>query len=541
MANKNKEIQKLMQVSKRYPVIGAKRLLNVNLAPYQEDMLERMWKSKFIILNCSRRTGKSFVTAVYLALRMLLFEKLKAGIVAPVFRQSQTLYGLVEDIYKGSNFFQMMVVNDKGNAFKKGSSMWYADLHNGSSLKALPLSDKIRSLGFSDCVIEEFGFGDDMIAKKKSIIDPMLFTKRSLATGGKVDPYDKGNSCIIISTATYQWNDFYKMIQDYKKEIDKGNEKYDIISYDYRDAISSGLFEEELVLREFEEASSIYRKMEYLCLFPSEDDGFITYKLIHNKVLEKEEEEIDGELVPKTRIEFEQRYDEDGYPVDKYILAMDDADGGENNWGFALIRLSGETKRIVQLGALNKARIQEKIEKIRELYRNFNIVRIVMDQRNKNIVDNISEPYQNPITGEIEPAILLEDDEEQEEYVKNKFGENVKYEKLIRIVNFTAANNEMRARALLGTMEKGRIKMPPLSGAKSKKEEDALNEMKKAIDEIISIRGVPSGRYIKYDSPPRKNKDRFTCIELGSWSADEYIKEMTTNNNDNIYIGGWRR
>jgi len=86
ITEREKKLYKTFQYSKRFPAYGAKVLLNQDLALYQQDMIHRGWVNKFPTYCCSRRTGKSYIIAVMLALKALLYPEMKIGLVAPVYR-----------------------------------------------------------------------------------------------------------------------------------------------------------------------------------------------------------------------------------------------------------------------------------------------------------------------------------------------------------------------------------------------------------------------------------------------------------------------
>jgi len=537
MKSREKKLLKLAKLAKRNPVIGAEELLGVDLPFYQKDILERLWNHQRPLLLCSRRTGKTFTTAVFLTLRALLYPEIKIGIVAPVFRQAQTAFLEVEKLYKKCPLVNVEAISEP----KHRNTGWIIEFKNLSFIEAVPLSDNIRSKGYHVVFIDEYGFQsrNSMNSMLESIITPMTLTKRP---GVEDDPTDIGNQIVISSTATYKWNDYYEKYQDYLEEIRNGNDRYDVISYDYRDGLESGLFEEEVVKEEVEKADPITRKMEYLNEFPDESGGFITYKLLYDKAIdqaEKIDEEKDIYKEPETQIEFEQEYDDEGYPKHKYILAFDDADQGPSNFACGLIKLDGNKKRLVRIITANKSHISQKIKLIRDLLKNFNIVRIVADQRNKNIKDNLAEPYEYA-DGEIGNPIVDMDDDEQKKYVRNSYGEDM--EELLRIHNFSASTNEMRARHFLSEIEKGRFKIPadPKGGYKSKREEEAYNEIKKAMFEITSIKPKPYKSTVRYETEGNQPKDRWTVCELGCFMADEYIKELgKQEDEDDIPLGKW--
>ena len=544
MGNSYKNLFAVLEASKRNPVIGAKLLLKLPKIPYyQQDMLQRLWVHKRPLLLCSRRTGKTFMSAVMMVLKCILYPHTKVGIVAPVFRQAQTVFGEVENIYDHSDF----VKAETKKAPTHGNSEWYMDFKNGSRISALPFSDSIRSKGFNIVMVDEYGYAYEgrrgMNHMVSNIIKPMLFTKREVALGQNLeaDKTDVGNQLIIASTATFKWNDYYKTVQDYDKKIKEGSKEHDIISYDYRDGLDSGLFEKDAVLEEFHNADSLTRKKEFLNIFPDEMGGLISYELLAKKAIDTAEiSDIDNDkyIPPKTQIEFEQPLDEDGHPIDKYILAFDDADQGRDNFACAVIKMDGGIKRLVRIVALDNDPIQEKIKLIRGLLKDFNIVKIVADQRHQNIKDNLAEPYtyKDGTKGEI---IIDVDDEEQRKYVKRQYPDH-DIRELLEIHTFTNRTNEIRARHFLSEIEKGRFKIPadPKGGMENKKVEDAYNEIKKTIHEIISIVPQSAGKYTRYDTETdSQTKDRWTVCELGVFMADEMNKAK--DRKKKIFVGKW--
>lgn len=534
MAVQKKKIYELIEISRHYPVIGAEMLLNIKLPIHQQDMLDRVWKNKQVIFLCSRRTGKTYVMSVYALLLAVLYRNMKIGIVAPVFRQAKTVFNEVENIIKSSPFLKSLMVDEP----KHTTEEWHVDFTTGGRISALPLRDSIRSYGFNAIVIDEFGFGDDMNNKLDNIIKPMLFTKRDIKIGGESHETDIGNRLVMASTATFKFNDYYSQITDFQEEIDNGSDNHDIISYDYRDGLESGIFEKELVLNEYEKADSLTKKMEYLNIFPDDNDSFISYETIQKFCIDTTEVEVDGEYVPRTTVEFEQPYDDNGNPTHDYILTFDDADVGDN-FAISLIKLDGNVKRVVRVIALNNKPIQQKIKVIRELLHNFNIKVIAADQRNRNIKDNLAEPYTHP-DGTQGAIILDKDDEEQHQYARSQYGDDYNYRKLIKIYNFSGRSNELRARNFLSEIENGNVKFPAPLGINSKKEEDAFNQIKKTWSEIVNIRPRAKGKYITYDTPTNsQKKDRWTVTELGTWASDEYIKKTSSGNSGNIVMGVW--
>lgn len=531
MGVRKKKIYELIELARYRPVIGCKYLLNIDLPFHQQDMLIRAWNHTDVIFLCSRRTGKTFILALLVALQATLYRNMKIGIVAPVFRQAQTLFLEIEKAIQSSPFLKSRLANEPSHA----SAEWRINWNSGSVISALPFSDSIRSKGYNIVIIDEYGYGDNMNNKLQNIIEPMLSNNRNLNVN-KVHPTDLGNRLYIASTATYKFNDYYSKVCEYQEKIKEGNPKYDIVSYDYRDGLDAGIFENKRVIEKVNSVDSITRQKEYLNIFPDDDGAFIPYSLLKKHSIDiKEKTNIEkGEYTPpKTQIEFE------GEKNYEYILTFDDADTGDN-FAISLIKLDGSIKRFVRIIADNGLPTQEKAKIIRDLIKKFNIIIIACDQRCKGIKDSLAEPYTHN-DGSAAKIILDIDDKEQERYVRRKYGSRYNIEKILRIYNFSARSNEERARHFRGEIEHGRVKYPVPLNIENEKEEEAHNQIKSTFNEIISIQAKSRGKYVAYEPPSQaQKKDRWTVSELGVWAADEYRKKIGGGvDEDDIVVGIW--
>src|SRR5215208_1969450 len=112
------------------------RRLGVDPDPWQEDLLGS--SSERVLLNCSRQSGKSTMSAVIALHRALYHPGSLILCLAPALRQSQELFGKVAGFYR-----------DLGRPVPADAEQRLGlELANGSRIAALPGSEKtIR--GFS--------------------------------------------------------------------------------------------------------------------------------------------------------------------------------------------------------------------------------------------------------------------------------------------------------------------------------------------------------------------------------------------------------
>jgi hypothetical protein len=104
--------------------------------PWQEDLLRS--SSERVLLNCSRQSGKSTISAIIALHRALYYPGSLVLCLAPALRQSQELFGKVANFYR-----------DLGRPVPpQGERKLSLELENGSRIITLPGSEKtIR--GFS--------------------------------------------------------------------------------------------------------------------------------------------------------------------------------------------------------------------------------------------------------------------------------------------------------------------------------------------------------------------------------------------------------
>src|SRR3712207_6453235 len=111
--------------------------------PWQEELL-RSWSDR-VLLNCSRQSGKSTVSAIIALHRALYHPNSLILCLAPALRQSQELFGKVAGFYK-----------DLGRPVPpQGERKLSLELENGSRIITLPGSEKtIRGFSGASLLLE---------------------------------------------------------------------------------------------------------------------------------------------------------------------------------------------------------------------------------------------------------------------------------------------------------------------------------------------------------------------------------------------------
>ena len=126
------------------PIAFATDCLGLNPDQWQKKVM--MSPSKHIILNCSRQTGKSTISAIIALHKALFFPNSLVILVSPGLRQSQELFKKVQFFFKKLNRPEKLPEDNK-------LSM---QLENGSRVISLPAAeDKIRGYSAVSLIIED--------------------------------------------------------------------------------------------------------------------------------------------------------------------------------------------------------------------------------------------------------------------------------------------------------------------------------------------------------------------------------------------------
>lgn len=76
---------------RRNPCIASEDLLGVKLFDAQKWMLEASWNAPHVLWCCSRNFGKSFLGAVFMILKAVLYENQAIYIISSVGEQSKAV------------------------------------------------------------------------------------------------------------------------------------------------------------------------------------------------------------------------------------------------------------------------------------------------------------------------------------------------------------------------------------------------------------------------------------------------------------------
>lgn len=165
----------LVAFFRKNPSIAAEELLGVPLLDSQSYVLESSWNAGKIMWTCTRGWGKSFMIAVFAALKAILYPNMDIYIVSRSGQQAKETFEKIEDIAKGAIpsidnppdiFLGEVVKSRNSDGFKKSPEGYELELHNGSKIMTLnSRPDNVRGKRSRLLIYDESSFIDDELIK----------------------------------------------------------------------------------------------------------------------------------------------------------------------------------------------------------------------------------------------------------------------------------------------------------------------------------------------------------------------------------------
>lgn len=236
----------IIQFFRRNPVIAAEMLLGIKLFDAQKWILQEMWNKTHVVLCCSRNFGKSFIGAIFLLLKAMLFPNSAIYIVSSSGQQSKELFNKIEEIVTriGKTAASIQSLKDiaqeetvKNPTNKTGFShcpeQYEVSFWNGSSIYTLNSNpDRVRSRRATIVFFDEAAFcSDELIAAAEAFA-----TQESnfiTSTEGSFSPLTQklkcGTQLVYASSQDDAGKLFYKRYREYAKEMISGNRDYFVV------------------------------------------------------------------------------------------------------------------------------------------------------------------------------------------------------------------------------------------------------------------------------------------------------------------------
>lgn len=164
---------------RRSPCIACEDLLGIKLIDAQKWMLQSSWNASHIVWCCSRNFGKSFLGAILMILKAILYENQAIYIISSVGDQSKETFTKIEEIVLriGKTAASIKSLKDiveketkksptNKSGFSHNPAGYHVEFYNGSEIFTLNgKPDSNRSRRATLCFFDEAAFcSDELIA-----------------------------------------------------------------------------------------------------------------------------------------------------------------------------------------------------------------------------------------------------------------------------------------------------------------------------------------------------------------------------------------
>lgn len=225
---------------RRNPVIACEQILGIRLLDAQKYILQESWNKPYIVWCCSRNFGKSFLGAIFMILKFLLFENQQIYIISSVGSQSQECFLKIEKIAKQriestkslKDIFRNEVVTSPANqdGFTHNPASFHTLSYNGSEIFTLNGNpDNNRSKRATAVFFDEAGFSSDeivLISEAFATQDSNFATSTdedfNLDTQRKKSP----TQLIYASSSSDVDTIFYRRYREFSKKMFLGDSRY---------------------------------------------------------------------------------------------------------------------------------------------------------------------------------------------------------------------------------------------------------------------------------------------------------------------------
>jgi hypothetical protein len=266
-----------------------KGLIKFDLYPFQEELVNVLYKERFTIVKCPRQSGKSQTSLAFMLHYVLFNDQKQIAILANKSATSRELLGRLQMAYEKLPIWLQQGVME----WNKGS----IELENGSRIMAgSTSSSSIRGYSFNLIFLDEFAFVQQNMAE-----DFFRSVYPTISSG-------KDSKVIIVSTPNGM-NHFYKMWLD---AVEKRN-TYHAFEINYWDVPGrDSKWREETIANTSEEQF----KQEFECEFLGSAGTLISPAKLHALVMRDPIYRKDGLKVYEETIE-----------EHAYVIAIDVAEG----------------------------------------------------------------------------------------------------------------------------------------------------------------------------------------------------------------------
>jgi hypothetical protein len=362
------------------PVLAVRVILGdesiLDMPPHERIRFKIAWTAKFTLDSSGFSTAKSFSIAALAALRIVLLDSERIeGVVSKTFGQGKLVGKYWEKWLGTSKIFASQIRKRPSAAagmeydFNRGPTGWELVSRNGSIARIVPPDlmkegGRLASERFSD------GYFDEIHKwPEQSLLEMVMFPRVSKPVSKSDDPiYQRHIYCSC--TARFKYHPAYKRVEDFQNEMNNGNAKYAVMSFNFRDVPDKP---EYRALVEMDTLKMMERTLpkalfqcEALGEWVSDSEGFYTASMI-NTIRHRE-----------VKVQSKRLHNDE-----EFVCGIDIAHGGQYGQGDdsaiqVLRRFHGITTH-VWAEAMHSVRLEQISGMVHKLNRLFGFSVIVLD------------------------------------------------------------------------------------------------------------------------------------------------------------------
>ena len=501
----------LIELYRQDPVLAAKDLLNVDLAPIQRVVLRDMWHKGFTMLVAGRGCGKTFLLGVIAVLSALLYPSYRVGLLGPGFRQAKLIFLEIERLWDKAPIFRHACAKKP----TRGPDSCYVKFKgsgaSGSFIEALPLGtdgSKIRGSRFFTICTDEFAQVPPKIFN--TVIKPMAATSRDpmeavqelerqkkLLEMGIIEKVERAsaNKLIMTSSGYYKFNHMWKRMKLYWNMIDGGDENYCVWQVPITD-MPEGFLNMDTIEESRGSMTDAEFQTEYMAQMVSDSDGLFKASLL-------EACSVDTGFSIQLR----------GGGAKSYILGVDVA-SKQDAFAVCVVEL-GDPNKIVSALEITQLSFPDMARHIYKLCGQYNVVRIFMDRFGGG--ESLKDILALGLDGK-KPILDL-----------NEKDNTMRHGDLI--LELCTPSTQWIADANFGTkalMEHKNLLFPQPPFGVNDAEADSFEAIKKMKSQAMSIivEENPGGS-LKFTTPTKgAPKDLYSSMILAGWGVNKMLQEI---------------
>lgn len=552
---------------RQFPYAFCEQYLGVKLYDYQKLIIyEMMHKYNFIWIAC-RNLAKTFMSALYICTRCVLYPKTKVIICAPERQQAVETITKIKDLMKNSPMLREEISDISDSVNTPRCLFW-----NGSTVNIATMSEGSRHFRANLILCDEFIGSDPTILS--SVIEAFLgdprrplFLNEDKYNTDEYEYLKEKDTSMYCSSAGRKGTWAYDMFEDYFKKMINGDDDYFVCDLPYQTAVSVGLrklsfytkqrmspiMTEEKFKAEYEgiwisDNENGFYKYEALdncrvikkAVYPKELSNFVSSKNKSFSKLKKPEGAIricGGDIATVSGL---RRNDASAFGVLQLIpkeeTVKTTSDGKEVS-----IKVKYYDRELIFIEALEGVLVKDQVNRLKQLYKQYDCDYMVVDAMSSGVpfVQALGEPSVDPLTGEDYPAYMCCN--------KDEYSEMCKYpnaNKTLYCITASAQSNHDMNMSLQTSIQKGKLKL--LINKNTAKDYLRLlddydefpietksrlvapySETELLIDEMVSLeKKIKDNGQISLKETTGNRKDRYSCLLYLHFVADECEKNL---------------